>query len=264
MNRKQRFRTFVILSLIIGALAYSETQPLGSRFTLIFSSLVETINRPLLIWQEVALWFQNRADLQQRYLQLQTEQQQNGAQAQQLRYLLAENHQLKTLLKLLNHHNDAFESWQPASIIGRTPEKKSQRLMIQYPNGHEDDVIISGSGLVGLVEDVNAQTATVRTILDASIAVPIYSPKYPKLAALCRGEGSQLFIDMVPQNIELNIDDILYTSGAGNLYPPGIAVAKVTHIEHPKGEVFSKIYAVPAAFWQNDRWLMVASTKAEE
>ena len=68
-----------------------------------------------------------------------------------------------------------------------------------------------------------------------------------------------LLIDFVPEEFELLQGQILFTSGAGGLFPPGIAVARIKEVQTVPGELFVKVIAEPVAHWQRDNWLAVAS-----
>jgi cell shape-determining protein MreC len=102
----------------------------------------------------------------------------------------------------------------------------------------------------------------VRTIFDASLAVPVTIPG-TTLAALSRGEGDRLTINFVPRQANLMANEVLYTSGAGGMFPPGIAVARITDVQPVPGQLFVSVVAEPVAHWQRDNWLAVASQLPE-
>lgn len=134
----------------------------------------------------------------------------------------------------------------------------SRRILIQTRGASPDDVIVSSEGLVGLVASSTDNHAAVRTIFDASLAVPVTIPG-TGLAALSVGQGDRLDINFVPFENAPRAGEVLYTSGAGGLFPPGIAVARITEVHPVPGQLFARVIAEPVARWQRDSWLAVAS-----
>jgi len=245
----------IILGLLIFIVIVSlQRMPIGQYITLALSPLISTLHAPSRWWHNSELWVQDRAELQNKLITTQDMLEQQTALIQQGKSLAEENKQLRKLLKITNIHG---YTWRAAQVLGRSPDKKSQRLILQVQS-QADDVVVSISGLVGLVDKSHAESAVVRTILDASLAVPVTIPGSP-LAALIRGQGDHLLVDFIPLDQAPAIGSILQTSGAGGLFPPGISVARITHIEALKGRIFARIEAKPTAHWQRDNWLAIAS-----
>lgn len=245
-----------MLSSLLALLLTLQYVEIGQRITLWAAPVFSFIHQPVVWAGEFSLWFDQRSTLHQRLHEQQSRLSSQTALLQKTNSLQTENIQLRRLLHLKNIHG---YRWQAAQVLGRSPDEKSRQLMLKSGNSHEDDIVVSSEGLVGLVERSRGGYAIVRTILDASIAVPVTIPD-SDLAALIRGEGKQLTLDFVPASFDLKPGDILYSSGAGGMYPPGIAVAEVTHAVLADDSLFAKVIAVPVAHWQRDHWLAIAST----
>jgi len=245
----------VTLIILIGVIIFSlQRMPIGQYITLGLSPLISTLHAPARWWHNTGLWLQDRSQLQAELIATRNTLEQQTALIQQGTSLAEENRQLRRLLKITDTHG---YQWRAAQVLGRSPDKKSQRLILQIQS-QADDVVVSSSGLVGLIDQSHAQTAVVRTILDASLAVPVTIPGSP-LAALIRGQGDHLLVDFIPMELAPAVGSILQTSGAGGIFPPGIAVARIIHVKALQGRVFARIEAKPTAHWQRDNWLAVAS-----
>ncbi|HXH72079.1 MAG TPA: rod shape-determining protein MreC [Mariprofundaceae bacterium] len=243
-----------LIPLVIAVIIISRL-PMASSVSLLMAPAVDALHAPVEWWQSFSLWFKNSDELQQGYLEAQKQVEQQASLIQETNSLRSENRQLRELLSVADipgYH------WSAAKVHGRSPDAMSQYLIVQTKGAASDDVVVSSDGLVGVVDSVNGGYATVRTILDASLAVPVTLPGSP-LAALLRGQGNSLEVDFVPSQNAPEIGAILYTSGAGGLFPPGIAVARITSVEPKPGEIFSHVAAVPVAHWQRDNWLAIAS-----
>ena len=60
-------------------------------------------------------------------------------------------------------------------------------------------------------------------------------------------------------NSDLQVGDLLTTSGVDGVYPPGLPVAKISKIERRAESAFAKIYCVPQALVTGARHVMVVT-----
>ena len=252
---RRRFKPWLIGSLIVIALFSISRVSVGSWPMLLTWPALEALHKPVQWWDSLSLWFVDSQKLHEQFLSFHKKAQQQAALIQESNALREENRQLRSILDI---SGITGYRWHAAKVRGRSPEKMSQRILLQVYGVSIDDVIVSSEGLVGVVDSTSDNHATVRTVFDASISVPVTIPG-TALAALARGQGESLAIDFVPLDIMLKIGDILYTSGAGGLFPPGIAVARITEVSPIPGQLFFKVSAEPVAHWQRDNWLAVAS-----
>ncbi|MBL4774749.1 MAG: rod shape-determining protein MreC [Mariprofundus sp.] len=247
-------KLWLIAMLFVGLFALSRIFP-GSSAMLAMWPALEVLHAPAQWWQSVELWSVERQKLHQQYLSAEKKLQDQARVIQEINSLREENRQLRKILEI---SNILGYRWHAAKVRGRSPDPMSQRLLLQVSNVSKDDVIVSSEGLVGVVDNITHNHATVRTIFDASLAVPVTIPG-TALAALSRGQGDSLSIDFVPLDMAPQQGEILYTSGAGGLFPAGIAVALITDIQPISGQLFAKVTAQAMAHWQRDSWLAVAS-----
>ncbi len=242
--------TFVLLCLY-GAFRLAS----GSSAMLAMWPALEALHAPVQWWQSAELWFTEQDTLHRKYLVFEKKSQQQAALIQEANSLREENRQLRRILEI---SGITGYRWHAAKVRGRSPDLMSQRLVLQVDDVSMDDVIVSSEGLVGVVDSTSENHATVRTIFDASLAVPVTIPG-TALAAIARGQGESLSIEFVPLKQAPRAGEILYTSGAGGLFPPGIAVARIVDIKPIPGQLFVRIIAEPVAHWQRDNWMAVAS-----
>jgi rod shape-determining protein MreC len=231
-------------------------EKIGPRVNLFLSPLVSALQAPAVWWQELSQWFIGREQLQREVLDLRQRVQLQSSIEQERDALRAENMQLRGLLSLPAIPDYV---WHAAKVLGRSPDKMSQRLMLEAEvRVNPDDAVASREGLVGLVDSVSGRMAVVRTILDASLAVPV-TLQGTGLAALVRGQGDHLLVDFVPMKNAPQPGDVLVTSGAGGLFPSGLPVARILSIRPVAGSVFAEVEAEPTAHWRRDAWLSIAS-----
>lgn len=240
---------FVVLFVLLSQL------PVGQQLNIGMSPILSVVQAPARWWHDLSLWFEENRTLRRELEQTREQLAIQAARQLELTTLREENLKLRSLLdikQISGYH------WHAARVQGRSPDKMSQHLILLVDRAKPDDVIVSSDGLVGLVDQAKEKSAVVRTILDASLAVPVTMKTTP-IAALARGQGDRLQIDFVPIEQAPPVGAILYTSGAGGLFPAGIPVAKVTFVEPVAGEIFAQIHAVPVAHWQRENWLALAT-----
>jgi len=250
-----RFFAWLVPGLLM--LYAAQQLPLPQYTNLWLAPVMDALYTPVRWFDISRLWLQDRARLQARLSNLQTRLEQQAAFVQETRSLREENRQLRRLLYL---PEISGMRWQAARLLARSPERLSRHLTIETIGATPDSVVASGDGLVGLVDTVRGNHAVVRTIMDASLAVPVTISRLP-LAALLRGLGDRLQVDFVPWKSAPPVGSILQTSGAGGIYPPGIPVARITLVRRVAGEAFAAVEAAPLAHWHREAWLAVLTRK---
>jgi len=257
VTRRLQLRLWAGIAIGLITLYAIQQLPIGQKINLFVSPLVSALQTPVHWWQDINLWLAEKNRLRIENQGLQEALQRQAGTRQELRSLRAENAQLRSLLGL--EGLPGFR-WRTAKVLGRSPDKMSQRLLLRTQGKiGRGDVAASGEGLVGLVDAVHGQRAVVRTILDASLAVPVTLPGGSGLAALVRGQGETLRVEFIPFEHAPPKASILVTSGAGGVFPPGIPVARITRIHAVSGSIFAEVDAKPVAHWRRDAWLSVAS-----
>ena len=256
---RNRYRLLLIVGLFLVFLVVVSRISVGSWSMLSMWPALEILHAPVQWWESSSQWLKDRQTLQTERLYFRKKAQQQAALVQEANSLREENRQLRKILDIVGIRG---YRWHAAKVRGRSPEAMSQRILIKVYDASVDDVIVSSEGLVGVIDSTSEHYATVRTIFDASLSVPVTVPG-TALAALSRGEGDRLSINFVPKEDALKIGELLYTSGAGGMFPPGIAVARITNVQPVPGQLFVSVIAEPVAHWQRDNWLAVASQLPE-
>ena len=65
--------------------------------------------------------------------------------------------------------------------------------------------------------------------------------------ALGTGSIDRLELPHIPNNADIQVGDLLVSSGLGGRFPPGYPVAEVTEVEQDAGRAFSHVMARPRA-----------------
>lgn len=175
-----------------------------------------------------------------------------------LEQLKQENDNLRTLLDL---RKTIKTKSIPAEIAYNTRDVFSHRVVID--RGSQDGVapghpVINAQGVVGQVVRVSPVTAEVSLVTDPGLAVPVNLPRTGiRSLAHGAGDGQQVDLRYLNINAEIEVGDILVTSGLDGLYPPGLPVARVAQIERAGSGQFPRVHCTPMAKIGANRHVLV-------
>nr|VFK67305.1 MAG: rod shape-determining protein MreC [Candidatus Kentron sp. UNK]VFK72652.1 MAG: rod shape-determining protein MreC [Candidatus Kentron sp. UNK] len=133
------------------------------------------------------------------------------------------------------------------------------RRRVLIDKGTRDSVAIGHSlidinGIMGQVIETMPFSSTVLLITDPSHALPVQVNRNGfRAVALGTGIQDALELSHVPTNADLDIGDILVTSGLGGRFPPGYPVGEITYIKRDIGQPFAKILVKPYAWLERNR-----------
>jgi rod shape-determining protein MreC len=180
----------------------------------------------------------------------------------------AENEQLKDNVRRLSLLNNSYEEMKQENIrlrrllalieansfktigsrvVARTPSFLSNVIYINrgsVDGVYTDAPVLSGDGIIGrtiLVEKHQSQVQLI-TNPDASIGVIIERTRTP---GVLKGSGNVLLdLDYIGNAEQVNVGDIVLSSGLDGIYPKGLSIGKV--VDSQKGKsVFRSIKVEP-------------------
>jgi rod shape-determining protein MreC len=203
---------------------------------------------PVALYHGVLEAFTSERALRQANARLETERLQLAARLQQLEALEAENERLRALLGAAARVADRVLVAELAAV---SLEPFSRRLLLR--RGSRDGVyagqpVLDAHGVVGQITDVSPHSSTVTLITDPSHAIPVIDNR-SGLRALVFGSGDQetLTVPYLSALADIQVGDLLVTSGMGGTFPPGYPVAVVTEVKNDPRESFLLVRARPAA-----------------
>ena len=122
----------------------------------------------------------------------------------------------------------------------------------------DSPVVTSGKGLVGRVVSADNSTANVQTIIDAQSAISGWIAKAGGGHAIVRGDmelkGKGLCkMDYIPLEVDVEVGDVIETSGLGGIYPKGIVIGEVIEVRKSNSELERYAIIQPAADLRDSR-----------
>lgn len=178
--------------------------------------------------------------------------------AQKLASVTAE---LNRVRELLNASRIVDEGVVVTEMIGVSPDSDNQYILLN--KGTQDNVylgqaVLDSQGLMGQVVETNEFTSRVLLISDSRHAVPVQVNRNG-VRAIAYGVGAldHLELGNVPDTADIEVGDLLVSSGLGGRFPEGYPVARVSQIKHHDGRSFAEVQAIPEAQLNRSRLLLL-------
>jgi rod shape-determining protein MreC len=263
--RKQvRRRRAVLALLVVGSFVLlTVTYGQGSNglqrgVSAIFSPIQSVADRALKPARDLVNWFDQTFDARGRNSRLHGELESERERAVGAEAALAENAQLRKLLRL--DRSGAIPSgYRPVSgrVIARSPTVWSADVTIDAGSGdgvRVDDPVVNGDGLVGTVSAVTGGSAQVTLIADHSSAV---SAKVVPLGAQGVikpnvGDPGDLILDFIDSAKHLHKGQAVVTAGwrgqgIESRFPPNIPIGEITEASIVEQEAREQAHVRPYA-----------------
>jgi len=147
-----------------------------------------------------------------------------------------ENQRLRQLLafKERKSFEELLAESVGAKVIGREPTNWYRIVTID--KGRNEGIqkgmpVITVEGIVGCISEVTRNASQVRLILDRSASVGGLVQR-SRENGVVRGKGTNL-CEMVylPPNADIKEDDLIISSGLGDIYPAGLRIGKVVSVK---------------------------------
>ncbi len=154
-----------------------------------------------------------------------------------------------------------------AKVLARSADK-TQNLLID--KGSRDGlrpglaVVVDDGELIGIVSEVEKNTAQIKLISDQTSKIPAMILNGEKTVGLVEGKGGFLLImDFIPTETEINVDQIIVTSGLEGLIPAGLVIGSVSEVDRVDTELFVSADIEPFVDPNNYRRVLIIDPFAD-
>jgi rod shape-determining protein MreC len=139
-------------------------------------------------------------------------------------------------------------TYQAAAVIGRDPSPFLRYIFIN--RGSDDGIrrgmpVVAQQGLIGRVAQVTANAAVVELITDPGAEVSVRLQPSETDGVLAGSLTGDLFIDLIPQEAEVQAGDLVLTSGIGGTYPANILIGQVGNVRQDATALFQTASVQP-------------------
>ncbi len=208
------------------------------------------VRRPVLWTQGVAQHFetvktsQANEEAARRKLDLQSQ------RANQVEQLALENSRLRQLLALRERVNTPA---QAAQVLYDAADPYTRKVIID--RGALEGIlagspVLDEAGVLGQVTRVYPMLSEVTLVTDRDQAIPVLNTRSGE-RGVAFGDpvlrANALELRFMAANADVQVGDLLTTSGVDGVYPPGLPVARIQKIERRVDSAFARISCAPLA-----------------
>ena len=180
--------------------------------------------------------------------------------ANQVATLSAENAHLRALLELRPSLNVRA---QAAQVLYEASDPYSRKVVID--RGATSGIVVSSpvineTGVLGQVTRVYPLSSEVTLLTDKDAAIPLLNSRTQVRSAAFGSAavvGGGMEMRFMAGNADVQVGDLLTTSGVDGVYPPGLPVAKVISVDRKVDSGFARIVLKPTAQPDGVRHVMV-------
>ena len=175
-------------------------------------------------------------------------QQENAALRQQLAETEEYRQEAERLEALLGMSEKYSISGVVACVVGRSTEAYDQTVVIDAGTNDGVDVgqsVMGPNGVVGQIVKVTPTSATVRLLTDPQSGVAVLL-QATREEGVCVGSlDGFLYLEDISSAANVQVGDVVVTSGLGGSYTRGLIVGRVVRIDQRQGESTRRIVVSP-------------------
>jgi len=261
--RRYRFLLLAVI-LVLGTVVLYSYNLRQKTATTFFERAVLTFASPFLstldnavdvttaVWGNY-LWL---VDTRQRNIKLENENQQLRAQLQQVQEITLQN---KRLRDLLNFVDELDRAALPAQVIGEDASNWARTIVID--KGSQDGLssglpVVAAQGVVGRIIKIAPNSSRVLLITDASSAIAALIQR-TRTRGVVRGRGDDLSIEYALRTADIQVGDLLVTSGMGGVFPKGLPLGTIDAVKKDQFGLFQQVNATPTIDFSHLEEVMV-------
>jgi rod shape-determining protein MreC len=249
--------------LMFGDKQLQFTKPIRAGLATLVLPVQWLVLQPGQAFSTLGQYFESLDKAQKNVQRTQSQALQQSLRAQQVEQLQLENQNLRQLMGL---QSTVTTPSQVAEILFDVPDPYNQRIVIDKGQLKEialGSPVIDAGGVVGQVTRIYPLSAEVTLLTDRDQNIPVLNSR---TGARNIASGDilagipQIELKFVPASADVKEGDLLTTSGIDGVYPPGLQVARISHIERRVDISFARIHATPLADMKGRHVLVLQPT----
>lgn len=252
------FALIFAISLILCDVKYSFFSSIRYYLDTIISPLYYVSNSPKAMIDSMREMSKSRQELLNENANLKIELQSKQSTLLQLNALKKENNDLRVLLGSPLQHD---EHKKVAQVLLADKDPYSYQIILD--KGAKDGVfvgqpIVDEKGILGQIYKVAYQTSRAILVCDYQHAIPVQVLRNSmSMVAVGNGCNNDLLLDYLPNNVDIQVGDVLVTSGLDGRFPRGYPVAVVSSVKLDLHDSTPLISATPTAELKHLRYLLL-------
>ena len=223
------------------------------------------VDLPFSTWQSARTTFTERQALIDENEQLRRERLESEFRLQRLAALEMENARLR---ELLDSTARVGSRALIAEILAVDLDPYRQRFDLNrglIDGVYVGQALIDAQGVVGQIVRAAPFTAEAVLITDADHAVPVSVNRNGlRTIAVGTGDSGRLRLPYLTNNADVQVGDLLVSSGLGGVFPAGYPVGRVIEVHVRPDQAFAEVVAAPASALDRDREVLLVWNETDE
>ncbi len=252
------FCSALAVFLMVADARFKVTQPLRAVLATALLPIERVLLVPINAWQQAQEYLSGLQGAISREQAARSELVRESGRSIRVEQLEHENASLRGLLELrpaLTVRSIAAE------VLYEAPDLYARRVIID--RGGRAGIlpgapVINAQGVLGQVTRVYPLNAEVTLLTDKDAAIPVLNVRTQvRGAAFGRPGGAGMELRFMAGNADVQVGDLLSTSGVDGIYPPGLPVARVSEVDRRVETSFARIGLQPVASPDGVRQVLV-------
>ncbi len=252
------FFGLISIALLFVDTRYHYLEGIRSAVTVVLYPLQRAAQLPGDVVTDIGGYFASLQALSEENTTLKRQLVERAAAAQGFTAAQQENARLRTLIDLGSRYAAGATA---VDVLYSSRDPFAQKLYVGKgvdAELHPGEAVIDADGVVGQVTRVFPNMAEVTLVTDKDHAVPVKVQRSGVRSVLFgAGAGRPPELRFTAPSADIQIGDVLVTSGLDGTYPPGLAVARVATLDRETGQMFARITCTPLAGVDRSEHLLV-------
>jgi rod shape-determining protein MreC len=251
------------LVLMFGDKQLQFTKPIRAGLATLVLPVQWLVLQPAQVLSSLGQYFETLDQAQKNLQRIQAQALQQSLRVQQVEQLQLENQNLRQLMGL---QGTVATPSQVAEVLFDVPDPYNQRIVIDKGQLKEvalGSPVVDAGGVVGQVTRVYPLSAEVTLLTDRDQNIPVLNSR-TGARNIASGDilagTPHIELKFVPASADVKEGDLLTTSGIDGVYPAGLQVARISHIERRVDISFARIHATPLADMKGRHVLVLQPT----
>jgi rod shape-determining protein MreC len=256
------------LFLMVADLRFGVANPLRTVVSALVAPARWLALQPVHLAESAGGYFQSLSSAQSEQAATRDKLARLGLKANQVEELTQENLRLRQLLDLRERFGTPAIA---AEILFEAADPYTRKVILNKGLGSQIEPgspVIDEDGVIGQVTRVHPLVSEVTLITDRDQSIPVLNVRTGG-RSVAQGDPishhpGSLELRYMAANADVQVGDLLTTSGVDGVYPPGLPVATVAHVERRTDSAFARIYIQPKAGVSRGRHVMVLKSLGEQ
>ena len=257
---KLAFFSALALFLMVADTRFHITQPVRAVLATALHFPQRWLSLPVQAWGSASDYFSGLQRALTAEEAARTDLMRQAERALRVEQLSAENARLRALLEL--RPALAVRSLS-AQVLYDAPDPYSRKVIIDQ--GSTGGVVVASpvineAGVLGQVTRVYPLSAEVTLLSDKDAAIPVLNTRTLARSAAFGGGAAHagaMELRFIAGNADVQVGDLLSTSGVDGVYPQGLPVARVASVDRKLESGFARILLAPVALSDSVRHVLV-------